>query len=153
MRGTNRVALAAVVVLMGAGVALSGCSSDEPESTGITTDDSGEETTASTAAESSDSSAETTTTTAEIVNNAGAVEIVDYQYVNGDATVKVGESVTWTNDGENRHTVTAEADTFASSETIQPGQSYVQAFPTAGSFPYYCTFHPDKMSGTIIVTE
>ena len=151
MRQTNRMALAAVV-LLGAGVALGGCSSDEPESGDPSAESTTEPTAASTAVEP-DSSVETTTTTAEIVNNAGAVEIVDYQYTMGDAVVKVGESITWTNGGENRHTVTSDGDLFVSSETIQPGQSYVQAFPTAGSFPYYCTFHPDKMSAVITVTE
>jgi len=134
----------AVALVLVAGLGSASCSSDDSASDDTT---STEESTTTTAA--GDSS---TTTLPEIVNTGAEIEVVDFDYLPGSITVVAGESVTWKNDGDNRHTVTSDGDSFASSTPIQPGQSYVQAFPTVGTYPYYCTFHPDEMLGTITVS-
>ena len=143
MASGNVVRGAVVALAVVGGMGLTSCSSDDSAGDDTT---STEETTTSTSEPDS-----TTTTRPEVVNTGGEVEVVDFDYLPGSIAVGAGQSVTWTNNGDNRHTVTSDGDMFASSTPIQPGQSYVQAFPTAGSYAYYCTFHPDEMLGTITV--
>lgn len=64
-------------------------------------------------------------------------------------TITHGQSVCWQNNGTATHSVTADNGTSFNG-TIGPGQTFVQAFPTAGSFPYHCTFHTG-MAGTVTV--
>lgn len=120
------------------------CSSDDDASTAT----SDEPSTTTTAKD------ETTTTTAA-VNMGAEVEISEFQFDPSPVTIEAGQTVTWTNMGASRHTVTADAEDGAEaafkSEPVQPEQSFVQSFPTAGQFAYYCSIHPEKMQGTIIV--
>jgi len=63
--------------------------------------------------------------------------------------VKVGESVTWTNNDPFAHTVTSRAAGF-DSKTIAAGGSWTYLATRAGEFPYVCTLHA-TMRGTLIV--
>jgi plastocyanin len=92
-------------------------------------------------------------------------------------TIKVGTTVTWTNNGGLQHTVTAcvsSNPSYSSAVTnggcpgpnasglpnfdsgtgtpINPGKTYSFTFNTAGVYNYYCQFHP-WMHGTINVTS
>ena len=64
-------------------------------------------------------------------------------------TVDVGSSVTWTNVDPVGHTVTARDDSFKTGMFF-PDESSTVTFDTAGTFPYFCSTHPE-MSGTVIV--
>jgi len=64
--------------------------------------------------------------------------------------VKVGDTVTWTNDHREGHTVTSTSSEFNSGD-IQPGQSFSHTFDKTGSFNYYCIIHP-SMVGKVSVT-
>ena len=64
--------------------------------------------------------------------------------------VKVGDTVTWTNDHREGHTVTSTTSEFNSGD-IQPGQSFSHTFDKTGSFNYYCIIHP-SMVGKVSVT-
>jgi plastocyanin len=63
--------------------------------------------------------------------------------------VKVGDTVTWTNDDSVGHDVTS--DTFKSGAAggIGNGQTFKHKFAKAGTFKYVCTVHPG-MTGTIV---
>jgi hypothetical protein len=71
-----------------------------------------------------------------------------------------GDLVTWNYPtGDSKHTVTQCADdTFTnctvgwSSGLLDPGQSFQQAFSSAGTFYYRCDIHPDKMFGQLNVS-
>lgn len=67
-------------------------------------------------------------------------------------TVKMGvnNTVTWTNDDNAPHTVTANDGSFGSGN-IAPGASFSFTFTAAGTFKYHCVYHP-WMTGTLIVT-
>ncbi|HUL04381.1 MAG TPA: plastocyanin/azurin family copper-binding protein [Gemmatimonadales bacterium] len=65
------------------------------------------------------------------------------------ATITHGQSVCWQNSGSVAHTVTSNDGTSFSS-SLAAGQTFLHAFPTAGSFPYRCTIHAG-MTGTITV--
>jgi plastocyanin len=64
--------------------------------------------------------------------------------------IKVGDTVTWTNDHREAHTVTSKSSAFDSGD-IQPSQSYSHKFDKAGSFQYYCVIHP-SMVGEVDVS-
>ena len=81
-----------------------------------------------------------------------AVTISNQAFGPKAVSVKVGQTVTWTNgetDGDS-HTVTF--DTGApKSGVLAPGGTYSRAFTTPGTFAYHCSIHPD-MHGVVVVT-
>jgi plastocyanin len=65
----------------------------------------------------------------------------------------VGTVVTWTNSDVVAHTATATNPQGAfNSGNLNTGQSYSFTFDTAGTYDYFCSYHP-FMKGTIIVEE
>jgi amicyanin len=81
-----------------------------------------------------------------------SVTISNYAYSPAVITVKVGTTVTWTNQDSVGHTVTADSGTGPDSELIDQGKSYSYTFDKAGTFTYHCSPHP-YMKGTVIVTQ
>jgi plastocyanin len=65
-------------------------------------------------------------------------------------TVPAGSTVTWTNKEDAPHTVTSQGGGGLRSKTLQKGGAYSVTFPTAGTYTYYCTVHPN-MKGTVTV--
>jgi plastocyanin len=64
-------------------------------------------------------------------------------------TVKAGTTVTWTNNDNTTHTVTADNDSFNSGD-ITAGHSFTKTFNAQGTFPYHCIYH-STMKATVIV--
>ncbi|OQP62880.1 hypothetical protein A3860_26585 [Niastella vici] len=64
-------------------------------------------------------------------------------------TVKAGTTVTWTNNDNVTHTVTADDNSFNSGD-ITAGHSYTKTFSVQGTFPYHCIYH-SMMKATVIV--
>ncbi len=82
---------------------------------------------------------------------AGAeVSVIDFAFDPGTITVPAGTTVTWTNNGNRPHTVTADDGSFDSGR-LDPGEQFSQTFAQPGSFTYHCGFHPD-MQATVVVT-
>jgi plastocyanin len=74
--------------------------------------------------------------------------------------VSVGNTVTWTNDDSQPHTVTSGSNgqpdnKFNSSPNfnplLNPGQTFSFTFTQAGDYPYFCMLHPN-MVGTVSVS-
>jgi LPXTG-motif cell wall-anchored protein len=77
----------------------------------------------------------------------GSVSIRDFSFSPGSITVNVGDTVTWTNTGDEGHSATGSGfDTGI----LSKGQSGSHTFGEAGSFSYVCTPHP-FMKGTVVV--
>lgn len=76
-----------------------------------------------------------------------SVAILDFLFEPQDVTVGVGDTVSWTNEGEKRHDV--DSDAFES-ETLETGESYSFTFSDPGTFDYICGIHP-KMKATVTV--
>ncbi|HTV74166.1 MAG TPA: plastocyanin/azurin family copper-binding protein, partial [Candidatus Acidoferrales bacterium] len=64
--------------------------------------------------------------------------------------IHVGDAVTIVNDDEIAHTVTANDKSFDSGNLDQH-QSWTHTFTKAGTYTYYCTYHP-FMNAKIVVT-
>lgn len=63
--------------------------------------------------------------------------------------VRVGTTVTWTNDDALPHTVTARDGAWSSGD-LQPGGTFRRTFADVGTYPYVCLYHP-LMVGTVTV--
>lgn len=76
--------------------------------------------------------------------------IQDYTYKPASITVPAGTTVTFTNKDTTAHTATSKESGVFESGAIQPGKSGKITLEKAGTFTYYCAFHP-FMKGTIVV--
>jgi plastocyanin len=82
------------------------------------------------------------------------VNIKNYMFMPGSITVKVGTMVTWTNQDNVGHTITADtvSSNAPSSMDIGNGQSYSFKFTVPGTYAYHCFPHP-YMHGSVIVSN
>jgi plastocyanin len=62
--------------------------------------------------------------------------------------VNINVTVTWTNDDNMVHTVTADDSSFDSGD-IAPGAKFMHTFTSTGTYNYHCMHH-SGMTGTII---
>ena len=81
---------------------------------------------------------------------ANAVSIQNFAFSPGNITVSAGTTVTWTNNDQEAHTVTATDHSF-SSQPLSPGDNYHFTFTKPGTYHYLCTIHP-FMTATVVVT-
>jgi plastocyanin len=90
----------------------------------------------------------------------GSSSLTDTAYQPNPVQVSVGDTVTWTNDDTQPHTVTSGQNAqpdgrFDSSPNFNPlmapGQTFSHTFTEAGEYPYYCALHPN-MVGTVSVS-
>lgn len=78
------------------------------------------------------------------------VTIADYTYEPADLTVSKGTTVVFTNEDSTAHTATSKDSGVFESGSIEPGKSGKVTLDKAGTFAYFCAFHP-FMKGTIEV--
>ena len=93
----------------------------------------------------------------------GASSMTDKAFDPNPANVKSGDTVTWTNNDAQAHTVVSgtgpsdpkmgkEFDSSPGFKTlIGPKQTFDHKFTTAGEFPYFCALHP-AMVGKVVVS-
>ena len=93
-----------------------------------------------------------------------ASEMGDQAYDPNPIKVKVGGTVTWTNDDSQAHTVTSGTDSsdpnmgkeFDSSPglatLLSTDQTFSHKFTTAGEFPYFCQLHPTMVGKVVVVS-
>lgn len=79
----------------------------------------------------------------------GRIPIQQYAFLPPNVTVRRGASVTWSNEDEAVHTVTA-ADNSWDSGRLAIGATFSQTFDTPGAYEYACSIHP-AMKGTVTV--
>jgi plastocyanin len=101
-----------------------------------------------TAAIETTAAAATTATTAPVAGGL-AVTIESFAFNPDSLTIKVGDTVTWTNKDSVGHTITEDKGAFDSG-SINNGATFSFTFKTAGTFSYHCTVHPN-MTAKIIV--
>jgi plastocyanin len=77
------------------------------------------------------------------------IHVGDFAYPSS-TTVRVGDTVTWSNTSGAAHTVTADGGSF--DKSLPDGGNASVTFTTAGSFAYHCTIH-SSMTGRILVTS
>ena len=80
------------------------------------------------------------------------INIANFAFSPSSLTIKVGDSVTWTNRDSSAHTVTSDSGSELDSERISNGQIYTHVFAQPGTYSYHCALHPG-MKATIVVTS
>jgi plastocyanin len=88
-----------------------------------------------------------------------ASEMGDQAYDPNPVNVKVGDTVTWTNDDSQIHTVTSGTDSSDpnmgkefDTSMLSQDQMFSHKFNTAGEFPYFCQLHPTMVGKVIVVS-
>jgi plastocyanin len=90
----------------------------------------------------------------------GSSSLTDTAFQPNPIQVSVGNTVTWTNNDSQPHTVTSGSNgqpdnKFNSSPNfnplLNPGQTFSFTFAQAGDYPYFCMLHPN-MVGTVSVS-
>ena len=82
-----------------------------------------------------------------------SVSIKNFAFAPAAITVKVGATVTWTNQDTDAHTVTSQNNAGPlNSQPLNTGQSYSHTFTQPGTYSYLCTIHP-FMTATVTVTR
>jgi amicyanin len=80
-----------------------------------------------------------------------SVSIKNMSFSPGSVSIKVGDTVTWTNRDDQDHTVAARDGSF-SSGNMKSGESFSYKFTKAGTFSYGCSLHP-RMKGSVVVAD
>jgi plastocyanin len=83
------------------------------------------------------------------VVNSNTVSIYNMSFASKNISVTAGTTVTWTNDDDMQHTVTADDNSFTS-PTLQIGDTYTHTFNSIGTIGYHCSIHPG-MKGSVAV--
>jgi nitrite reductase (NO-forming) len=103
----------------------------------------------------------------QIPSNTNKVSIVKGAATLGDKAfspnllrIKVGTTVTWTNNDNNLHTVTSGTPNTANAgqvfdsgltALIMPAKTYSHKFTNVGEFPYFCRLHPTMVGKVVVV--
>jgi plastocyanin len=85
-----------------------------------------------------------------IIPGAGSY-VTGYDPDNITVVIGVNNTVIWTNNDNEPHTVTASDGSFDSGN-MNPGATFAYTFTKPGTFPYTCTYHP-WMQGYVTVIE
>lgn len=79
------------------------------------------------------------------------VEIIDFAFEPGEASVAAGGKVTWRNAGEAQHTATFD-DVDLDTKVITAGaEAELTAPGEPGSYSYRCDVHPGRMRGVLVI--
>ena len=97
-------------------------------------------------------------TSAMAMGEPASIAIVDaprpqttWGYAPGTRTIAAGTWVTWSNAGQDAHTVTALDGTFDSGD-LDPSEGFSWYFDQLGTYEYVCSLHP-WMTGSIVVAD
>ena len=86
--------------------------------------------------------------------DAPTVSVQDEVFVPPQVEFVAGGTLTWTHDGAEQHTITADDGSFDSG-IINPGDTFAFTFLAPGTYPYYCQIHGAPggigMAGTVVV--
>ncbi len=142
----HRLAIATACAALA--LALAACGKDDESQTGRDAGGDGATVTTNPTPEAGTS----TQSEAAESNDIVSVSMKDIKFVPQEATVKVGQKITWTNDEPVPHNVTAAQGADFKSDTMNEGDTFEYTPTKAGTIDYVCTIHP-KQTGKLIVTE
>lgn len=153
MSGPRRVALAGGICLL----LLAGCGDDGGNDDEASSDSGTDatETTEAAEAEVAGSCLEVPEPEDGAVNQTATVNLIDFEICQEEITIQAGEAIAFVNNGATRHQVAHDAPEgegrFFRSDPLLTGDTFIKTFETPGTYPYFCSFHFEKMTGTITV--
>jgi plastocyanin len=102
----------------------------------------------------SNDTATSTITDVSIVPDSSS--LTDDAYDPTPIQINVGDTITWTNDDSQPHTVTADENAVPTGQfdsgIMAPAATWEHTFDTPSNYSYYCILHPN-MVGTVIVVS
>jgi plastocyanin len=104
---------------------------------------------------SSGSGGSTSSATSESSSSDGgavAIKMKGFQFSPKDTTVKVGQTITWTNEDTADHNVTADSGEDFKSKDFGKDGTFEYKADKAGKVAYECTLHPG-MKATLTITK
>lgn len=81
-----------------------------------------------------------------------SVTMADFAFNPNTVTVKVGDTITWTNTDSVQHTGTIKSNESCTTPALAKDASAGITFSQAGSYDFFCKIHP-QMTGKIEVTN
>lgn len=88
-----------------------------------------------------------------LAQNVADVDIAGYKFIPPEVSIKVGDSVQWTNhEKRTSHSVVFPAEGGLESERMFPDESWQRRFDKPGRYVYHCGPHPE-MEGVVLVSE
>ncbi len=90
---------------------------------------------------------------ASVTVGGGSNSFVDSASGNGTTTINAGGTVRWTWAGGSHSTTSGNCCTASGmwNSGVQSSGSFSFTFPSAGTFPYFCSVHGAMMTGQVIV--
>ena len=83
-----------------------------------------------------------------------SVSVLDNLFSPASLQLAAGDTLTWSQDGAEQHTITADDGSFDSG-LINPGDVFAFTFDVSGTYPYYCQIHGAPggigMAGIVVV--
>lgn len=95
-----------------------------------------------------------TTVTVSEVSTDNAVSISNFTFNPQIITVRVGTTVTWTNEDSVAHQIVSDTGaplTGINSPTLNNGDSFNFTFTQAGTWSYHCSIHPDMLGQVEVI--
>jgi plastocyanin len=81
-----------------------------------------------------------------------SVTMAGYAFQPVQVSVRVGDSVTWTNQDQAPHDATAtSAPVMFHSPTLSTGQSWTYTFTQPGTYSYICSIHPSMRAQIVVL--
>jgi plastocyanin len=139
MRSRSIIPSALAAVVVAAAVLLAGCGGSSATSTGSSPASAG-------------GSATSTGTKSAPLSGDVKIDISNFMYSPAVLRVKVGSTITVTNEDETEHTATSNTEGVFDTGTLEKGQSMSFKVNKVGTFSYHCSFHA-FMHGTIDVVQ
>jgi plastocyanin len=134
--------LATVVAIALSGALIAGCGSDSSSS----------DTAKSTAATPPAPATTAAPSSAKPASGTVAITLKDIAFNPKQATVKLGQKVTWTNEDDVDHNVIADSGAKFESKAFGKGGTFSYTPTAAGTIAYECTIHPG-MKATLMVVK
>jgi len=75
--------------------------------------------------------------------------VENFNFTPADISISAGTTVTWTNNDDVEHTITASDSSFGS-KALESGDNFSYTFTQAGTYAYFCSIHP-FMTGRVSV--
>ncbi len=81
----------------------------------------------------------------------GTIAIANFTFSPAVLTTASGSTVAFVNRDDTAHRIASADHAFAPSPPLDTGQTFIVCLPRPGTYPYFCTIHP-QMQGKIVAT-